>query len=73
MANEKIILAHGGLFYELSDPNATASIIDEITRQQAIELDADPKVIELDRPDRYFGWLAALCALLVLGAWGVRS
>ena len=70
---ERIILEHGGLFYELSDPNATASIIDEITRQQAIELNADPKVIELDRPDRYFGWLAALVGLLIVGAWGVRS
>lgn len=70
---ESVITSHDGLFYELSDPNATAGIIDEITRQQAVELDSNPKVVELDRPDRYFGWLAGLAALLVIGAAVVRS
>lgn len=70
---EHEIVSRGGLFYELSDPNATAGIIDDITRQQAIELDADPKVIELDRPDRFFGWLAALAAIFIVGAGVLRS
>lgn len=70
---ETVITEHGGLFYELDDPTATDAIIDEITAQQAVELDADPKVIEIDRPDRYFGWMAGLVGLLILGAWGLRT
>lgn len=70
---ESVISSHGGLFYELSDPAAARGIVDEITAQQAVELDADPQVVESDRPDRYFGWLVvALGAFLVL-AWRVRA
>ena len=47
-------------------------IIVDIAAQQAVELESDPKVVEVDRPDRWYGWLVALVAALVVAAWWVR-
>ncbi len=70
---EEVITSRGGLFYELSDAGAVAGIIADIQAQQAAELDSDPKVVEVDRPDRWYGWLVALVALLVLVGWRART
>lgn len=68
-----VITSRGGLFYQLNDPRAVDGIIADITQQQAVELESDPKVVELDRPDRYYGWLVGLVSLLLLGAWRMRA
>lgn len=70
---ESVITGHGGLFYELADPDAADGIIDEITAQQAVELDANPKVVEIDRPDRYYSWLVGFVAVLIVAAWRLRA
>lgn len=70
---QQVITSHDGLFYELSDPAAARGIVDEITAQQAVELDADPHVVEQDRPDRYFGWLVGALAAFLLLAWRARA
>ncbi len=70
---EQVVTSRGGLFYELSDAAAVDGIIDDITAQQAEELESDPKVVEVDRPDRWYGWLVAFAALLVVGAWRLRA
>ncbi len=69
---EEVVTSRGGLFHELTDAAAVEGIIADITAQQAVELQSDPKVVEVDRPDRWLGALVALVAMLVLGAWWVR-
>lgn len=69
---EEVVTSRGGLFHELSDAAAVDGIIADITAQQAVELESDPKVVEVDRPDRWLGALVALVAMIVLGAWWVR-
>lgn len=62
-----------GLFYDLEDPEAVDSIIEDITTQQAVALDADHEVVIVDHPDRIL-WLVALgIAGLMLIGWAVRS
>lgn len=70
---EQVVTSRDGLFYELSDAAAVEGIIADIQAQQAAELDSDPKVVELDRPDRWYGWLVALVAALVLVGWRTRT
>lgn len=70
---EQVITSRGGLFYELSDARAVEGIIADIQAQDAAELEDDPKVVELDRPDRWYGWLVALVAGLVLLGWRARA
>lgn len=70
---EQVITSRGGLFYQLDDPGAVNGIVADIAAQQAHELESDPKVVELDRPDRYYGALVGLVALLVVGAWRLRT
>ncbi|MGC0251935.1 vWA domain-containing protein [Pseudactinotalea sp. Z1748] len=64
---------HGGLFYHASDADAVPRIIDEISAQQAVDLDATPEVIVTDTPERYFGILVVLLVLYQLGVWRLRS
>ena len=69
---EQVVTSRGGLFHDLADPAAVDGIIADIAAQQAVELESDPKVVEVDRPDRWYGWLVALVAALVVAAWWVR-
>ncbi|MDO5495011.1 MAG: VWA domain-containing protein [bacterium] len=70
---EEVVTSRGGLFYELSDADAADAIVAEITSQDAVDLDATPRVIEVDRPDRYYPWLALLVGGLVIAAWRART
>nr|NLD40818.1 VWA domain-containing protein [Actinomycetales bacterium] len=70
---EQVITSRGGLFYELSNPSAVQEIVQEITTREAVELDATPKVVEIDRPDRFYPWLVLLIGGLVLAAWRARA
>lgn len=70
---EQSVTSHGGYFYELEDPGAAQSIVNEITSQQAAELNATPETVETDRPDRFYPWLVVFVAGLVLVAWRTRS
>ncbi len=64
---------HGGLFYASDDPDAVSGIVDQISAQQAAELDADADVIITDTPETYFAWLMGLLALYLLAVWRLRS
>lgn len=70
---EQVITSRGGLFYELSNANAVAGIVGEIQTREAVELDATPKVVEIDRPDRFYPWLVVLVGGLVVAAWRART
>lgn len=67
-----LIEAAGGYFYKLDDSTTSDRIVQEITSQQAVDLDADPTVVEIDRPDRIYPWVMIVIAGLVLAAWRLR-
>lgn len=65
--------ANGGLFFASDDPQAVDDIIDEISQQQAEELDADADVIITDRPKQYFLWLVVALGVYLVAVWRLRS
>ena len=65
--------ANGGLFFASDDPDAVDGIIDQITAQQAVDLDADPDVIITDRPEEYYPWLVVAIGLYLVAVWRLRS
>lgn len=65
--------ANGGLFFASDDPQAVDDIIDEISQQQAVELDADADVIITDRPKQYFLWLVVALGVYLVAVWRLRS
>jgi len=67
------ITEHGGLFYHADDPGAVEAIIEDITSQQAVELDADPEVVITDRPETVLWIAAAGVGGIILAAWRLRS
>lgn len=64
---------NGGLFYHADDPDAIDAIIADISRQQAVELDANPEVVLTDRPEVVLWIAVAGVAGLVVVAWRLRS
>jgi Ca-activated chloride channel family protein len=64
---------HGGLFFASDDPDAVAGIIDDISSQQAVDLEADPEVLITDRPERYYGWLVLALGVYLVAVWRLRS
>ncbi|TDE98954.1 hypothetical protein EXU48_01810 [Occultella glacieicola] len=68
-----VVELYGGLFYASDDPGAVDGIIDNITSQQAAELDANPEVVITDRPEEYFPWLMALLGIYLLAVWRLRT
>ncbi len=64
---------YGGLFHDTNDPDAVSQIIDEISAQQAVELEANPEVVVTDTPERWFLILVVLLGLYQLGVWRLRS
>lgn len=69
---QEVIEATGGYFYKLDDSTTSDRIVEEITSQQAVDLDADPTVVEIDRPDRFYPFVVVGAGLLVLVAWRLR-
>lgn len=65
--------AGGGLFFASDDPEAVSGIIDQISAQQAVDLEADPDVIITDRPEEYYPWLVATLGIYLLAVWRLRS
>ncbi|MDO5701499.1 MAG: VWA domain-containing protein [Bowdeniella nasicola] len=70
-AFKRDVEGHGGLVFDTTSPEAVDAIIDEVTSQQAAELDADPTVIITDRPERLAPFLLVplLIGLGLLGWW----
>lgn len=62
----------GGHFYQNADPNAIPEIIQQVQRQQAVEMGAAPQVLRTDLPGGAF--IVTLLGLLavLLGAWRSR-
>lgn len=76
-ANEQefrdVIESNDGLYYDADDPSAIPGIIEDVTSQQAVALDADHEVVIIDYPERVL-WLAALGVVgIVLLGWAVRT
>lgn len=65
--------SHGGLFFSSDDPDAMEGIIDSISAQQAVDLDANPEVVITDIPERYFLYLVVLLVVYQIGVWRLRS
>lgn len=69
----EVIERHGGLFHHTDDADAVSRIIDEISAQQAVDLDANPEVVITDTPERYFLYLVVLLVVYQIGVWRLRS
>ncbi|HLR28163.1 MAG TPA: VWA domain-containing protein [Ruania sp.] len=67
------VQSNGGLFFASDDPEAVDDIIDEITEQQAEDLQADADVIITDRPETYFLLLVVALGVYLLAVWRLRS
>lgn len=67
------VTGHDGLFYHADDPGAVEAIIEDITSQQAVELEADPEVVITDRPESVLWIAAAGVGGIVLAGWRLRS
>ncbi|ACQ82201.1 von Willebrand factor type A [Beutenbergia cavernae DSM 12333] len=70
---QDVVAANGGLFFTSDDPAAVDGIIDSISNQQAVDLDATPEVVISDRPEAMFAVLAVSSAAFVLLVWRLRS
>lgn len=67
---ESVTTAHNGRFYEITDVDATSSIVKELEEDQANELTADSEVRITDTPQRWVTALAlGVLTLLGLTAW----
>lgn len=68
-----VLESRGGLYVAVDDPAAVPALVEDVLRQQAVELDADPPVVVTDTPGpAYLVLLAAVGALLV-AAWRARE
>ena len=67
------VTGDGGLFYPADDPQAVDAIIEDITSQQAVELEANPEVVITDRPEAVLWIAVAGVAGIILAAWRLRS
>ncbi|WP_083603091.1 vWA domain-containing protein [Bowdeniella nasicola] len=65
------ITSRGGLVFDTGSPEAVDSIIDDVTSQQAAELDASPNVVITDHPERLAPVLliGLVGGLALLGWW----
>lgn len=65
------ITSRGGLVFDTASPDAVDSIIDDVTSQQAAELDASPTVVITDHPERLAPLLIGglVLGLLAVGWW----
>lgn len=61
---------HGGLFYEVADPEATGGIVRRLEQDQAQILDGDSRAVVTDVPERtVYTLLLLVVVLLALMAW----
>jgi len=67
------VVAVDGLYFRADDPDAVAGIIADVQAQQAVDLDAAPKVVDTDDPQPWFAVLALATAALVLLRWRSRT
>lgn len=70
---EEVVAEHDGLFFVSEDPAAIDAIIDRIQTQQAVDLDANPEVVIIDRPVLAFTWLSIAAGALLLLVWRLRT
>ncbi|MFH5821629.1 hypothetical protein [Georgenia sp. AZ-5] len=70
---QEVVTSGGGLFYQADDPAAVDGIIADIDARQAVELAGTPEAVVTDRPERWFGWLVAGLAALLLLVWRLRA
>lgn len=68
-----VVESHDGLFFNAEDPDLVSQVVDQITAQQAVDLDADVDVVITDRPERYFAWLVVALATYLVAVWRLRT
>jgi Ca-activated chloride channel family protein len=69
---ESVVVATGGAYFALDDPNAIPSIVDRITSEQAVALPGEPQLILADQPVWPFvALLLGVAGYLVL-LWRLR-
>lgn len=63
----------GGMTWFAEDRAAVASVIEDVTAQQAVAIDADPQIRLTDRPHPWFALLLIGLVGLILLRWGARE
>lgn len=66
---ERAIATTGGVFHDLSDPNAAGEIVEKILAEEAAKLEPSSEVLESEEPQRFYLWLLAPVSLLTLLWW----
>lgn len=67
---KQVTEVHGGLFYDVTDPEATGGIVKELEKEQVKILEGDVRTLYTDVPERHVRLLALiLLVFLVLVAW----
>lgn len=69
----EIVLSHGGLFYEASNPDLVDGVLDQINDSQSVGIDAPPTVLVSDSAKGSYGTMMVLAGLYLLVAWRLRS
>lgn len=70
---ETVVAGLDGLFFEASDPTLVDGVIDDISAQQAVDLDATPEVVITDRPETAYAITVIAVSLLLVGLWRLRT
>lgn len=69
---ERIVTSHDGHFYDVSDNDAVARILQEIQSRQVTEIKGEGKVRVTDIPEGYYPWLVVGVLALVIIRWRGR-
>lgn len=69
----EIVLEHGGLFYEASNPDLVDGVLDRISDSQSRAVDAPPTILISDAAKGSYGAMMLLAGLYLLIVWRLRS
>lgn len=69
----EIVLEHGGLFYEASNPDLVDGVLDRINDSQSMAVEATPTVLVSDEAKGPYGAMMVLAGLYLLLVWRIRS
>ncbi|HLR57710.1 MAG TPA: hypothetical protein VK098_05960 [Beutenbergiaceae bacterium] len=69
----EIVLEHGGLFYEASNPDLVDGVLDRINDSQSTTIEASPTVLISDSARGPYGAMMVLAGFYLLLVWRLRS
>lgn len=70
---KRVVNEHEGLYFEASDPAAVPAILDQISSEQAVELNAVGEVQVTDLPGAAVAWILVALLGMAAFAWWVRE